>query len=426
MQFLSLGAILCSVLVFAESAVNADVVCGPGRTRERVTLKAGSVVSFSTQSGLEYGKRVSCAVIYKRAKRNDCKLSISCSKFNLAENNSPECKGRGADYMFVNRERFCNTEGPDVTMKGSKLKVGFKSSGKSEGGEGANCTVSCLASGPQSTVTPGPAANCTCGLAQRSFRIVGGQETEVNEYPWQVGIVNRNKNSVWCGGSLISAQWILTASHCVVNSKAKQIQVLLGEHNVDSTTEAKVVRMDIAQIVGHAHYDHWSTDYDFALLKMKKAVDFGTNPHIRPVCLPRTDGNDYVDYIATTTGWGTLESSGGSPDSLQEVDVKVTTNSFCNASYTKYPITDQMLCANAESGEGGKDACQGDSGGPLVTKEEASDGVTAGQNYELIGVVSWGIGCGEKEYPGVYARVSSVLDWININSDASINSCPRT
>jgi len=239
-------------------------------------------------------------------------------------------------------------------------------------------------------------------------------------------MVYEGSTFVWCGGSLISDQWVLTASHCVQNKNAADLQVLLGEHHLYQTTESDSIAADISEIIMHGSYDSVTTDYDFALLKLKTAVDFTQHDHIRPICLPENDSKTYADYIATITGWGTLFYGGGSPDTLQEVDVAVVSQSSCrnNYNYNSNEITDQMLCAVAEGGQGGKDSCQGDSGGPLITKNSGSDGVTAGNNYELIGVVSWGHGCAQADAPGVYARVTKQLSWINENA-VGWNTCPR-
>ena len=77
--------------------------------------------------------------------------------------------------------------------------------------------------------------SCYCGLAERATRIVGGEDTEVNEYPWQAGLVFSGGNIVWCGGSLVSSKWVLTAAHCTAGASARDIEVrshLSGELSV--------------------------------------------------------------------------------------------------------------------------------------------------------------------------------------------------
>ncbi|ROT77357.1 putative trypsin-1-like [Penaeus vannamei] len=113
----------------------------------------------------------------------------------------------------------------------------------------------------------------------------------------------------------------------------------------------------------------------------------------------------YAGKTATATGWGTTSSGGSSSDTLREVDVTVLSNTACQSGSYGSAIKDTMLCA----GSTGKDSCQGDSGGPLVFKD-------GGGNYDQIGVVSWGYGCGARGYPGVYTRVNSYLDWIRTNT----------
>lgn len=271
------------------------------------------------------------------------------------------------------------------------------------------------------------APDCNCGLAKRSTRIVGGVLTEVNEYPWQVGIVTARSTSVWCGGSLISNSWVLTAAHCTKGESASGIEVLLGEHNYDDQSETNMVRMGISSIKNHPDYivNGRTPNYDFSLLKMKNTISFSDYPHIRPICLPVDASNDYTGSVATVTGWG-RQSSGAVTGSniLREVDVVVLSNSDCknNYGYSSNRITSQMLCANVQGG--GKDSCQGDSGGPLVTAG-SGDGVSVGGNYELIGVVSWGEGCAQANSPGVYARVTEQLEWIKETTKQGWTTCPR-
>jgi len=105
------------------------------------------------------------------------------------------------------------------------------------------------------------------------------------------------------------------------------------------------------------------------------------------------------------TGWGTLSEGGfGLPNVLHKVTVPVVSDEDCNESYSGngYSVADSMICAGLP--DGGKDSCQGDSGGPFIAGEPGSE--------ELIGIVSWGIGCARKGYPGVYTEVSYFVDWI--------------
>jgi len=269
-----------------------------------------------------------------------------------------------------------------------------------------------------------PPEDCKCGQARRKTRlgqsgkIVGGTVTEVNEYPWQVGIVNKGTTFVFCGGSLISDRWVLTAAHCTHGEAANNIQVLLGEHDYSTPTETIMVRRNIVKIVNHPSYSHYTTNYDFSCLKMTGRVVFKSYPNIRPICLPSDDSNDYDDDLATVTGWGTTYSGGSTSNKLREVQVKIMTNTECkDSSYPASWITSQMLCANVVGG--GKDACQGDSGGPLVALEGSSD------TYTLVGVVSWGSGCAQERYPGVYSRVTKQIQWIQQTTSNTWNTCPR-
>merc|ERR1719410_669086 len=166
-------------------------------------------------------------------------------------------------------------------------------------------------------------------------------------------------------------------------------------------------------------------DFDFALIKMKTTIDFSAYTHIRPVCLPTNPDNTYENYEATLAGWGTHKYEETENENellphlsnkLLEVDLSVISNEDCGSK-----ITDQMLCTFSP----GKDACAGDSGGPLVTSG-AGNGLVPGQNYEVIGVVSYGIPCYlDVPHPGVFGRVTAQLDWIREVTSETWSSCPR-
>jgi len=271
-------------------------------------------------------------------------------------------------------------------------------------------TVATTPAAPVTTAAPGPVVTaapgtCQCGVkgGAANGRIVGGQETEQHEYPWQVGLVSRNGRTPWCGGTLISSTHVLTAAHCTDGAAASNIRVLLGEHNI---ADSVFNRVDVAEIINHPDYDSRTTDNDYAILRLSQAVTF-TN-EVAPACLPADTGATYAGVLATVTGWGTLSSGGNQPTALQEVDVTVTTNTECNNAYGS--ITANMICA----ADSGKDSCQGDSGGPLIAAENG--------RQALIGVVSWGRGCAFEGFPGVYARVTEKMSWILANTAGTFSS----
>merc|ERR1712200_259966 len=151
---------------------------------------------------------------------------------------------------------------------------------------------------------------------------------------------------------------------------------------------------------------------DFVILKLSSALTF--NDDVGPICLPNPDhAPDATGQTCFVSGWGTLESGGSSPSELQWVAVPTVTNEQCSQAYNN-GITDSMICAGLP--EGGKDSCQGDSGGPFVCRDDGK--------AVLTGVVSFGIGCALPDYPGVYARVTAVLDWVKQNMGENGTSGP--
>ena len=246
--------------------------------------------------------------------------------------------------------------------------------------------------------------------------IVGGREADPGEWPWQVALIHTGGDAYdaqYCGGTLISPNWVVTAAHCAANKTAPQLQVLAGIHNL-RTPDAGSLRLDVKRIILHPDYGQATQyDSDIALLELLTPAAFRPmTDHQLPIDGVAAAGANIgplTGVEATVTGWGNTSSSVVDyPDTLQEVEVPILSNAECAQAYENN-ITGNMVCAGLP--QGGRDSCQGDSGGPLVIFNDDTS------RWELAGIVSWGYGCALPGLPGVYTRVSSFAQWIRAESN---------
>lgn len=261
-----------------------------------------------------------------------------------------------------------------------------------------------------------PTANGQSEPAQPNApTIVGGREADPGEWPWQVALIHAGGDPYddqYCGGTLISPLWVVTAAHCAQGKNANQIQVLAGIHNL-RTPDRGFLRLDVARIILHPDYGQATQyDSDIALLELSAPATFrpmtSTQLPIDGVITVAADIGPLTGAEATVTGWGNTSSSDiDYPDTLQEVEVPILANADCSRAYPD-GITGNMVCAGVP--QGGRDSCQGDSGGPLVIFNDQTS------RWELAGIVSWGYGCALPGLPGVYTRVSSFTEWITQES----------
>ncbi|XP_017780638.1 PREDICTED: trypsin-7-like [Nicrophorus vespilloides] len=231
-------------------------------------------------------------------------------------------------------------------------------------------------------------------IPQLDGRIIGGQDVNIEDYPYQSSLLFFGAHV--CAASILSERFVLTAAHCTKGSTANELSVRAGSSHLG--TGGVVVQ--VKRILKNPQYDSWTVDYDMALLELDFPLPLG--PRIQPIALPRSSQTVPVGSQAVVSGWGVTEENGPSSLQLQAVNVNVVSSQDCQESYGSTPVTERMMCAAVPGG--GKDACQGDSGGPLVV------------NGELVGIVSWGTGCADPEYPGVYANVASMRDFITENT----------
>ncbi|XP_049860124.1 uncharacterized protein LOC126354469 isoform X1 [Schistocerca gregaria] len=236
-------------------------------------------------------------------------------------------------------------------------------------------------------------------------------ESEFGEYPWQVAILKKDsQESVYvCGGTVIDELHILTAAHCVKSYSPYDLRVRAGEWDVNHDVEFYPhVERDVAQVQVHPEFYAGTLYNDLAVLRLASPLDLARSPHISPACLP-PPGADFSGQRCWATGWGkdAFGDYGKYQNILKEVEVPILPFHQCQSLLQQtrlgfdFRLHNGFLCAG---GEEGKDACKGDGGGPLVCER--------GGVWHVAGVVSWGVGCGQRGVPGVYVNVARYNDWI--------------
>lgn len=266
-----------------------------------------------------------------------------------------------------------------------------------------------------STSVRGSYAQAADALSAGDPQIVGGSDAQAGSWPWQVQLnITDSTGTYLCGGSLLSASWVVTAAHCVDNSgatvPASGVSVRAG--SVTRGSGGQIARA--TRVIKHPQYNPNADENDIALIQLATPFTLGTT--VAPIA-PMLAADEPLlspnGAIATVTGWGTTVSGGSTSNTLQQVSLPVILPAMCRSSNYGTTITDNMICAGYLAGA--KDSCQGDSGGPLVVSN-------ARGSYALLGVVSFGNGCAEANYPGVYTRVSQYVSWLQTNSGLNFSS----
>ncbi|MBK1649195.1 trypsin-like serine protease [Rhabdochromatium marinum] len=240
-------------------------------------------------------------------------------------------------------------------------------------------------------------------MAAQTPRIINGDQAPPGAWPWMTALFYSDADSpyrgVFCGGTLIDDDWLVTAGHCVFEMSPPDIDVAIGVDNLRQDLSAGIgERIGAKRIIIHPEYDSDLMYNDIALIQIEQPTSYASAPII-------DSRLDLSGDWGTILGWGDTNPRWPSdyPANLMQAEVPIVSNASCMASYGPDEITENMLCAGFAAG--GVDTCQGDSGGPLVVYNNGQ--------WMLAGITSWGDGCARPGQYGVYTRVADYRAFID-------------
>ncbi|XP_075119022.1 chymotrypsin-like elastase family member 1 isoform X2 [Leptodactylus fuscus] len=253
------------------------------------------------------------------------------------------------------------------------------------------------------------AALVLCGKSiiiyvQDNSRVVGGSDAAPNAWPWQISLQYESAGNWYhtCGGSLIRANRVLTAAHCV--DRDVNFRVSLGDHNL-SVNEGTEQIIAVSSIRKHANWNpnNVAVGFDIAILFLASSASL--NSFVKLASLPADGAVLAHNHPCIISGWGRTSTGGPLPATLQQAPLPVVAHSTCSGFlYWGSTVKTTHVCAG---GNGVQAGCNGDSGGPLNCEV---NGV-----YQVHGIASFvsGLGCNAYLKPTVFTRVSAYISWIN-------------
>lgn len=241
-------------------------------------------------------------------------------------------------------------------------------------------------------------------------RIVGGRKAIRGSAPWMVRLYDRGRRRHFCGGSLLNNFWVISAAHCIRGylAQPQDLMIRLGDYDTKQTENSEHLEQ-VHGIYIPEMYNSSTYDGDIALIRLAHPVT-RFSEYVRPICLPNIATSrraHRVGELGKVTGWGQIADYGPYPRYMTEVILPLVGKRRCRDS-TRHLVTTNMFCAGYPRESG--DACMGDSGGPYSVYHRG--------RWYILGIVSWGEGCGVDGKYGFYTKVAKFLEWTN----AHINS----
>lgn len=221
----------------------------------------------------------------------------------------------------------------------------------------------------------------------------------------------------FCGGSLISDVWILTAATCVT-PLPNFVDVVLGAHDI-SNDESTQQTIRSNKIIVHPNWNRLTGQNDVALIRLSYSATLNAN--VSPACLVASNITIQDGTKMTVTGWGfTKDTDNGLTPRLRSVDVTTISNQECGQSYYNSIIDNGMMCTSSDNGK--KGICKGDGGSPLTITGRSVDGSPNKRQCQA-GIASFisGAGC-QSGMPSGFTRVSYFIDDF-ITKETGIKPC---